>query len=88
MHTTLVSSWAGSMALYELAIFYLSDPIIDPMWRQGMFVTPFMTCLGITKSWGGWSIIGEIVTNAGLWSYEGVAAVHIQIKSWGFATPS
>jgi photosystem II CP47 chlorophyll apoprotein len=24
------------------------------MWRQGMFVMPFMTRLGITDSWGGW----------------------------------
>lgn len=38
MHTALVSGWAGSMALYELAIFDPSDPILNPMWRQGMFV--------------------------------------------------
>ncbi|CAN6458735.1 unnamed protein product [Victoria cruziana] len=74
MHTAPVSSWAGSMALYELAIF---DPILDPMWRQGMFVIPFMTHLGITNSWGGWSITGGIVTNPGIWSYEGVAGAHI-----------
>jgi photosystem II CP47 chlorophyll apoprotein len=39
-----------SMALYELVVFYSSDPILDLMWRQGMFVTPFMTHQGITKS--------------------------------------
>ncbi|MFQ6661824.1 hypothetical protein Gotur_029852, partial [Gossypium turneri] len=50
MHTALVSSWASSMALYELAVFYSSDPVLDPMWRQGMFVIPFMTLLGITNS--------------------------------------
>lgn len=80
MHTALVSGWAGSMALYELAVFDPSDPVLDPMWRQGMFVIPFMTRLGITKSWGGWSITGETITNAGLWSYEGVAAVHIVLS--------
>ncbi|KAG6540027.1 hypothetical protein Mapa_018610 [Marchantia paleacea] len=80
MHTALVSGWAGSMALYELAVFDPSDPVLDPMWRQGMFVIPFMTRLGITKSWGGWSITGETVTNAGIWSYEGVAAVHIVLS--------
>lgn len=37
MHTALVSGWAGSMALYELAVFDPSDPILNPMWRQGMF---------------------------------------------------
>ncbi|CAN4123555.1 unnamed protein product [Withania somnifera] len=64
MHTALVAGWAGSMALYELAVFDPSDPVLDPMWRQGMFVIPFMTRLGITNSWGGWS-------------YEGVAGAHI-----------
>ncbi|KAK6770118.1 hypothetical protein RDI58_032638 [Solanum bulbocastanum] len=58
MHTALVAGWAGSMALYELAVFDPSDPVLDPMWRQGMFVIPFMTRLGITNSWGGWSITG------------------------------
>ncbi|KAK4709236.1 hypothetical protein R3W88_030161 [Solanum pinnatisectum] len=62
MHTALVAGWAGSMALYELA---------------GMFVIPFMTRLGITNSWGGWSITGGTVTNPGIWSYEGVAGAHI-----------
>ncbi|KAI5336072.1 hypothetical protein L3X38_026206 [Prunus dulcis] len=77
MHTALVAGWAGSMALYELAIFDPSDPALDPMWRQGMFVIPFMTRLGITNSRGGWSITGGTVTNPGIWSYEGVAGAHI-----------
>ncbi|ONH94778.1 hypothetical protein PRUPE_7G029800 [Prunus persica] len=47
------------------------------MWRQGMFVIPFMTRLGITNSWGGWSITGGTITNPGIWSYEGVAGAHI-----------
>ena len=32
MHTALVSGWAGSMALYELAVFDPSDPVLNPMW--------------------------------------------------------
>jgi len=80
MHTALVSGWAGSMALYELAIFDPSDPVLNPMWRQGMFVLPFMTRLGVTQSWGGWSISGESISNAGVWSYEGVAASHIVLS--------
>ncbi|KAJ0101028.1 hypothetical protein Patl1_04903 [Pistacia atlantica] len=51
MYTTLVAGWAGSMALHELAVFDPFDPVLDPMWRQGIFVIPFMTRLGITKSW-------------------------------------
>ncbi|KAF9601653.1 hypothetical protein IFM89_021119 [Coptis chinensis] len=37
MHTTLVSGWVGSMALYELAFFDPSNPVLDPMWRQGLY---------------------------------------------------
>ncbi|MDJ1181889.1 photosystem II chlorophyll-binding protein CP47 [Roseofilum casamattae] len=77
MHTALVAGWAGSMTLYELAIYDPSDPILNPMWRQGMFVMPFMARLGVTDSWGGWSVTGESVSNVGFWSFEGVAAAHI-----------
>ncbi|MBA0878039.1 hypothetical protein Goshw_029621 [Gossypium schwendimanii] len=31
MHTALVAGWASLMALYELAIFYPSDSVLDPM---------------------------------------------------------
>jgi photosystem II CP47 chlorophyll apoprotein len=77
MHTALVAGWAGSMALYELAVFDPSDPVLNPMWRQGMFVMPFMARLGVTQSWGGWSLTGEVADNPGIWSFEGVAATHI-----------
>ncbi|KAH0764819.1 hypothetical protein KY285_000690 [Solanum tuberosum] len=36
MHTSLVAGLAGSMALYELAVFDPSDHVLDPMWRQGV----------------------------------------------------
>ncbi len=77
MHTSLVAGWAGSMALYELAIFDPSDAVLNPMWRQGMFVLPFMSRLGVTGSWGGWSITGETAVTPGFWSFEGVALAHI-----------
>lgn len=77
MHTALVAGWAGSMALYELAIYDPSDPVLNPMWRQGMFVMPFMARLGVTESWNGWSVTGEVASNPGIWSFEGVAATHI-----------
>jgi photosystem II CP47 chlorophyll apoprotein len=60
-----------------LAVFDPSDPVLNPMWRQGMFVLLFMTRLGVTQSWGGWTISGEAANNPGIWSYEGVAASHI-----------
>ena len=84
MHTALVAGWAGSMALYELAVFDPSDPVLNPMWRQGMFVLPFMTRLGVTQSWGGWTISGETANAPGIWSYEGVAATHIILSGLCF----
>ncbi len=78
MHTALVAGWAGSMALFELSNFDPSDAVFNPMWRQGMFVLPFMARLGITKSWGGWSVVpGESAADVGFWSFEGVATAHI-----------
>merc|ERR1712232_824210 len=58
--------------------------VLNPMWRQGMFVMPFMTRLGITDSWGGWSITGESVSNPGIWSFEGVALTHIILSGMCF----
>nr|QIT06802.1 photosystem II 47 kDa protein [Cyperus fuscus]QIT06803.1 photosystem II 47 kDa protein [Cyperus fuscus] len=82
MHTALVADCAGSMALYELAVIDPSDHVLDPMSRQGMFVIPFMTRLGITNSCAGWNISGGTVTNPDIWSYEGVAEAHIVYSGW------
>jgi photosystem II CP47 chlorophyll apoprotein len=68
------------MALYELAIYNPSDPVLNPMWRQGMFVLPFMARLGVTESWGGWSVTGGTAVDPGFWSFEGVAAAHIVLS--------
>jgi photosystem II CP47 chlorophyll apoprotein len=80
MHTALVSGWAGSMALYELAIFDPSDVVLNPMWRQGMFVLPFMARLGVVGSWGGWNVMGDPSYTPGFWSFEGVAAAQIVLS--------
>ncbi len=80
MHTALVAGWAGSMALYETAIYDPTDPVLNPMWRQGMFVMPFMARLGVENSWSGWNLYGESVIDAGFWSFEGVATAHIVLS--------
>ncbi|KAK8267275.1 hypothetical protein V6Z11_D12G298700 [Gossypium hirsutum] len=64
MHTDLVACWVSSMARYELVVFDPSNPVIDLMWRQGIFVITLMAHLGITNSWGSWSIIGRTITNS------------------------
>jgi photosystem II CP47 chlorophyll apoprotein len=50
------------------------------MWRQGMFVLPFMSRIGVTGSWGGWSVTGETGVDPGFWSFEGVAIAHIVLS--------
>jgi photosystem II CP47 chlorophyll apoprotein len=80
IHTALVAGWAGSIRFYELAVFDPSDPILNPIWRQGIFVLPFITRLGITRSWGSWNISGEEAIGPEFWSYEGVAASHIVLS--------
>jgi photosystem II CP47 chlorophyll apoprotein len=84
MHTSLVAGWAGSMAIYELSVFDPSDPILNPMWRQGMFVMPFMARLGVLTSWGGWSLTGDTVLSPPFWSFEGVAIAHIVLSGLCF----
>jgi photosystem II CP47 chlorophyll apoprotein len=69
------------MALYEL-VFDPSDPVLNVASRYVCYA--FMTRLGITDSWGGWSITGESVSNPGLWSFEGVALSHIVLSGMCF----
>lgn len=57
LHTALVAGWAGSMAMYELSVFDHSDILLNPMWRQGVLVMPFMARLGVVDSWSGWSVL-------------------------------
>jgi photosystem II CP47 chlorophyll apoprotein len=96
MHSSLVSGWAASMAFYELSVFDASDAVFNPMWRQGMFVLPFMSRLGITQSWANWNIINNTASDANnninvsannnnatqniLWSYESVSIAHILLS--------
>ena len=76
VHTGLVSGWAASMALFEASKYDPTDYVFNPMWRQGMYVLPFMARLGVTTSWSGWSATGTGATS-NLWTIEGVAVSHI-----------
>ena len=44
------------MAIFEAARYDPTDPRFNPMWRQAMYVMPFMARLGVTSSWTGWSV--------------------------------
>ena len=77
MHTSLVSGWSLVMSLYELLIFDLSDPIYNPIWRQGSFVLSFITRFGVSTSIFDWCIGVEFLYyNASfniLWKFESVS---------------
>jgi len=76
MHTSLVSGWAGVMTLYELIIIDPTDPVYNPIWRQGSYVLPFVSRLGVVKSIFSWSLGIDLYQN-GYWTYETVAAAHL-----------
>ena len=50
MHTSLISDWASSMGVNELAVFDPSDAIFNPMWRQGMLILSLIVQLGVASS--------------------------------------
>jgi photosystem II CP47 chlorophyll apoprotein len=68
----------------DTTVFYPFDHVLDPMWRQGMLVIPFMTRLGIKDSLSGWNMIEEFVINPGIWSYEGLVGAHIMFYGMCF----
>ena len=38
MHTGLAGGWSGCMVCYELIIVDATDPVYNPVWRQGCYV--------------------------------------------------
>ncbi len=75
VHTGLVAGWAASMAIFEAGRYDPTDPRFNPMWRQGMYVLPFMARLGVTSSWTGWDLAPPGTRT--FWTIEGVAVSHI-----------
>ncbi|KAG6552284.1 hypothetical protein Mapa_006137 [Marchantia paleacea] len=65
-----------------MSCFDPSDPVLDPMWRQGMFAICFMTCSGITKSWGGVGVLQEKlllmqVSGVHIWQLFAIGSFHV-----------
>lgn len=76
MHTGLVSGWASVMLIYELIIYDATDPVFNPMWRQGCYIMPACSRIGVVKSIFGWSL-GIDVSADTYWSYETCCAAHL-----------
>ena len=79
MHTGLVSGWAGVTALYELIVLDPTDLVFNPVWRQGSYVLPYISRLGVIRSSFSWSL-GINSVYQPYWSYEVVAASHIALS--------
>jgi photosystem II CP47 chlorophyll apoprotein len=84
MHTALVTGWAGLMVLYELIVVDPSDPVYSPIWRQGCYVLPFLSRIGVVQSAFYWSLgsssssVGSSFSNQiQYWNFETVSQAHI-----------
>jgi photosystem II CP47 chlorophyll apoprotein len=62
------------MLLYEILLLDTSDPILNPLWRQGTFVLPYVVRLGLAKSQFNW---GLFPGNPPVWRLEFVLISHI-----------
>jgi len=50
VHTSLCAGWSSVMLLYELLLMDTSDSTYNPIWRQGTYVMPFASRLGVVRS--------------------------------------
>merc|ERR1712061_644241 len=84
MHTALVAGWSGVMVLYELIIVDPTDPVYNPIWRQGCYVMPFVSRLGVVRSLYDWSLgIEQRIDRVNLyWTYETVSVAHILLSGF------
>merc|ERR1712203_526967 len=77
MHTSLVSGWSSVMLLFELTILDPTDPVFNPIWRQGMYSIPIASRLGVTSSIYDWYIGTANFSSYQLWSFEFVSLTHL-----------
>jgi photosystem II CP47 chlorophyll apoprotein len=68
MHSGLAAGWAGVMVFYELIILDPTDPVYNPIWRQGCYTIPFISRLGVTSSLYSWSL-GIFSSSIYLWTF-------------------
>ena len=42
MHSGLAAGWSGAITFYELITLDPTDPVYNPIWRQGCYGIPFI----------------------------------------------
>mmetsp|Transcript_107502 Transcript_107502/g.229531 ORF Transcript_107502/g.229531 Transcript_107502/m.229531 type:complete len:505 (-) Transcript_107502:6-1520(-) len=84
MHTALVAGWSSVMLLYELIIVDPTDPVYNPIWRQGCYVMPFTSRLSVVRSLYDWSLGIELSSSQAnpYWTYETVSVAHILLSGF------
>ena len=80
MHSGFAAGWSGVMVLYELITVDPTDPVYNPIWRQGCYVIPFISRIGVIRSLYSWSN-GSSIANINLyWTYETINMAHISLS--------
>jgi photosystem II CP47 chlorophyll apoprotein len=79
MHSGLAAGWSAVIVLYELITFDPTDPTYNPSWRQGCYLIPFISRIGVISSLYSWSLGIKLRMNH-LWTYETINAAHISLS--------
>lgn len=79
MHSGFVAGWSGVMLSYELLLWDPTDPVYNPIWRQGEYVMPFISRIGAISSLYTWSL-GIKVSHNLYWTYETIGQLHILLS--------
>jgi photosystem II CP47 chlorophyll apoprotein len=83
MHSGLAAGWSGVMVLYELITLDPTDPVYNPIWRQGCYLIPFISRLGVIRSLYSWSLGIKLSINL-YWTYETINIAHISLSGSSF----
>jgi photosystem II CP47 chlorophyll apoprotein len=81
MHTGLVAAWSSVMVFYELITLDPTDPVYNPIWRQGCYGIPFLCRLGVIRSLYPWSLGIKLSINLS-WTYETMNMAHIFLSGF------
>lgn len=79
MHSGLAAGWSGVMVFYELITLDPTDPVYNPIWRQGCYVIPFISRIGVIRSLFSWSLGIKLSINL-YWTYETISIAHISLS--------
>ena len=79
MHSGFVAGWSGVMLCYELITVDATDPVYNPIWRQGCYGMPFISRIGVIGSLYSWSLGIKQSLNLS-WTYETISLAHILLS--------